>query len=287
MKYVNEQILENDFICAHVLPRCGGKILRLVDKRFGFDWLWRNPHLAVREPVYGDSYSEGLDSGGWDEVIPSVAPCQLPGGHVIPDHGEAVQSAWRVLHASDDLLCMSVSGRSLDFCLERSLQLRGRDLVFDYHLKSEAASAFPWLWCAHPLLPFGPEIELLVACDFEVGFAMGAAKSLVGRRVSWPSLPSRNLAWAAKLFSAFRATNEITARHASGARLRFSWESASIPYLALWINNGAWSGTGSPAYFNVGIEPTMLPVDDLSEASNPPYLEPGGGVSWSLTLSFN
>ncbi len=55
--------------------------------------------------------------------------------------------------------------------------------------------------------------------------------------------------------------------------------------VGVWINNGAWSGCESEPYFNIGIEPAMLPVDDLSKADNPPVLHPGQVVEWFLNVS--
>jgi hypothetical protein len=284
---MREELLENDFVQLRVLPDCGGKLLSLVEKRQGYDWLWKNPQLAVREPRYGESFVEQLDSGGWDEICPSVDPCVLPTGVSIPDHGDAVHLPWEVLSRSINELSMRVQGRSLPFCLKRSLCLCGRELRCEYTLCNVGQQAFPWLWCAHPLLAFGPEVDLEVACEFDVGYAMGAAEPFFGKRVTWPDLPPRDTAWAAKLFSEREAVGEVTARNLSGATLRFAWQPSEIPYLGLWVNNGAWSGAGTAPYYNLGVEPGMLPLDDLSKAADAPILEAGVEFSWGLSVVVN
>ena len=41
---------------------------------------------------------------------------------------------------------------------------------------------------------------------------------------------------------------------------------AHIPYIGLWLNYGAWSGVYTERYYNVGVELTTSPHDDLSDA---------------------
>ena len=73
----------------------------------------------------------------------------------------------------------------------------------------------------------------------------------------------------------------------NGASLGLSWNPSEIPYLGLWVNNGGWSGCGSEPYFNLGIEPATLPIDNLTNAENPPVLQPGETRCWSLEVTLN
>jgi hypothetical protein len=73
----------------------------------------------------------------------------------------------------------------------------------------------------------------------------------------------------------------------NGASLGLSWNPSEIPYLGLWVNNGGWSGCGSEPYFNLGIEPATLPIDNLTAADNPPILQPGETRCWCLEVTLN
>jgi len=53
------------------------------------------------------------------------------------------------------------------------------------------------------------------------------------------------------------------------------------------VNNGGWSGCGSEPYFNLGIEPATLPIDNLTAADNPPILQPGETRCWCLEVTLN
>lgn len=281
-------IIESDYALLEILPEYGGKITRLFDKVHSHEWLWRNPHLDLRQPLYGESYIEALDFGGWDEIFPSVAPCQLElGGNLIelPDHGDLVQLPWSAQLDSQSLE-MAVRGRCFDFQFTRRIELKGPVVSLSYGVKNLGEFAFPWLWCAHPLVPMSDELSVETDACFSVLYAGGGAQGLVGARVHWSDLPSGETHWAAKLFSDKGAVSDLRLRHRSGASLTFSWDPNEIPYLGLWANRGSWSGCGSLPYYNLGIEPAMLPVDNLSLAENALMLDTNESQQWSLSLTF-
>lgn len=282
-------LLENEWVRLEFLPEHGGKIASLFDKAHGHEWLWSNPHLPLRTPGYAESYVEFLDSGGWDEILPSVDPCllELEGRQVrVPDHGDLVRLPWSVRRDADAVE-MSVQGRCLDFEFTRRVELKGPELRCFYRVTNPSGCAFPWLWCAHPLVPFDRELTVETDATFIVSDASGEARSLCGRRVGWQDLPVGSGRWAAKLFSERRKVSGIRLRRGSGPILDFAWDVEEIPYLALWANHGGWSGCGSAPYFNLGVEPAMLPFDSLAEASDPPILEPGQHHEWSIRVHIN
>jgi len=282
--------ISNPSLSLEALPTAGGKISSLFDRARGEEWLWTNPWLHVREPAYGESYVGSLDFGGWDEIFPSVDPCRIatPSGEAwVPDHGDLVQLPWCVVSSGPEHWEMEVEGKSLPFLFRRRVVLEGRGIQFHYSVENRAAFAFPWLWCAHPLVPLDAGLSLEAGADFQVLSAYSAASELKGRRVSWNELPPRTERWAAKLFSEMGAVSQVRIRKGTGASLDLSWNPSEIPYLGLWVNNGGWSGCGSEPYFNLGIEPSTLPVDNLANAENPPVLQPGETRRWTLNVTLN
>ncbi len=265
-------------------PEQGGKCRSLRDRRTGREWLWRNPHLPEAPIGYGDSYIQKLDTGGWDEIFPSVSPCHLDGLGTVPDHGDLVRLPWTVDCASKTRIEMSVAGRCFPFKFKRVLSLQGAEILCEYSLTNLGDKPFPWLWCAHPLLPFAADLKLEVAGPLDVAYAMGAAQPLAGRTITYEELSKLRDPWAVKLFSREHSVSEVTVRHSDGAGLRLSWDRHVIPYLGLWLNYGAWSGGESAPYYNIGIEPTTLPIDDLSAVGNAPVLEPKQTMHWQLRV---
>jgi galactose mutarotase-like enzyme len=282
--------LVNESLSLEILPSVGGKISSLVDKSSGQEWLWTNPWLSTRHPVYGESYVGSLDFGGWDEIFPSVDPCRIPtpgGEAMVPDHGDLVQMPWRIVSSGAGHVEMEVEGRSLPFLFRRRLELDGARIRLHYTLENLADFAFPWLWCAHPLLPLDADLSLEAGAPFQVLYASGAATGLQGRKVTWNKLPARSERWAAKLFSEKGAVSRVRVSKGNGASLALEWNSSDIPYLGLWVNNGGWSGCGSEPYFNLGIEPATLPIDNLAAAETPPLLQPLETRHWNLNVLLN
>lgn len=280
--------LENAAVRVVVSPRCGGKLTSLFDKRTQTEWLWFNPQLPVREAQYGESYVERLDSGGWDEIFPSVQPCRarLADGDEagVPDHGDLVQLPWEVLEAGSEHLDMACRGRCLPFDFYRRMQLSGGEMRIDYRVKNTGRVAYPWIWCTHPLLPLDAIASVEVDADFKVLGGESGGVGLIGSTLRWDQLPPASASWAVKLFSAPRATDTIRVRHKNGASLRLGWDVEENPYLALWVNNGGWAGTGGEPYFNLGVEPTNAPDDDLTACKKPPVLKAGETAEWSLAV---
>ncbi len=282
-------VLENNHMRVAFLPAHGGKISSLFDKKHAHEWLWCNPQLSLRPPQYGESYVKGLDFGGWDEIFPSVDPCRIAMDESemdIPDHGDLVQLPWSIRQEGHSVE-MSVRGRCCNFQFTRRVELEGPELRFSYRVENLNGVTFPWLWCAHPLVSFNKGLTVETDAQFLVVYASGAAETLNKKWIIWNDLPPRTEPWAAKLFSEKGKTSGIRLRHDSGAALAFAWDAQEIPYLGLWANHGNWSGCGCAPYFNLGVEPAFLPVDNLREAVEPRHLHPYASCKWSLCLRVN
>jgi len=286
--------VENIHLRLTVDPASGGKITGLQHVPTGRQWLWANPHLEQKPGVYAASYVESLDSGGWDEIFPSVTPCRI-GSLEIPDHGDLVSLPWEVLDTSPLSLEMAVTTRFSPCRFTRVLRLEGRTLKVEYRLENLGTESIPYLWCAHPLISIEPGMTIALPEGLPMRTNGGAAF----RWPHAPELPPLDIIqdpcspgfepFAAKLFTAGGSVSEITLTTADGRdQLRVSWNTEHAPFLGLWLNCGAWSGCGSAPYFNLGIEPATAPFDSLEDAIlNGGYrlIGPGACVAWSLDLT--
>jgi galactose mutarotase-like enzyme len=292
-------LLENDHLSIRVLAEAGGKILSLRGVPDGRDWLWQNPHLPVAAAVYGASYVETMDSGGWDEVFPSVLADEI-GGLSIPDHGDLVGLPWQVVEHSPDRLVMEVRTRFAPCLFRRAMLLIGDRLEIHYKVRNEGALTVPYLWCAHPLIALEPGMRLLIPNGVRMSLAGGVGFAPL-EKFDWPHLPGAGAVdvipdpgaqgfqpLAVKMFTAPGTVGRVALeRPSDGGMLEFEWNPAEIPHLGLWMNLGAWSGCGSLPYFNLGIEPSTAPVDRLGDACDQGSvrrLEPGAEASWTLSV---
>ena len=194
--------LENERMRVSLLPEAGGKIAELIDRRSGRNWLWQNPHLPMRRPVYGSDYGRELDSGGWDEILFSTSPCEvgLSDGtqHRIPDHGDLVGQMWQVeesaaLESGHAVCDLTRTGRVFDFRWLRVAILDAERplLTLKYSLENTGISPWPWAWCAHPLIAVerGMRIELPTDQEFRVADSQQLNLSQPSSGFAWPKLP--------------------------------------------------------------------------------------------------
>lgn len=295
------------------MPQLGGKICQIVDLGTGRDWLWKNPHIALRHPLPGMDYDRDLDSGGWDEILFSVKPCtlDLPGGQAlsIGDHGSAVDRPWCSIetgvNAASEALCeLLAEGQSPHFKLKRRIVLDAElpRLGFEYRLTNTGPIAWPWLWCAHPLFAIENDMHIELQEGQQIRLLQNNATDPAINQ-QWPKLvlgegKNINLAgifeastepetFCQKLF--VRSAKEVSLCTANGKeRFSMMYDPGNLPWLGLWINKNAWSGCGSKPYLNLGLEPATSPHDllcDAVEQGHADVLQPGESRDWSLSIS--
>ncbi|MGE4285333.1 MAG: hypothetical protein AB7F23_01820 [Phycisphaerae bacterium] len=289
--------LENPYMSIELLPEFGAKLYSLRSKSSGRQWLWHNDRLPLAIPAYGDCYNTKLDSGGWDEIFPSVEPCELflEGKRVsVPDHGELVSQQAEILALRDDSISTRICGKCADYTFERRLTLDGKTLKINYKVANRGDFPLPFIWSAHPLLRLDDDIRFVVNEDIELeaGAVFGDAPFVAGKRfgaVEFESVFSTSgvPAFAAKLFSKQGSWKWIAAVSSEAEEaLVFHSYGAADGYLALWYNNFGWSGPGySVGYRNVGIEPCSSPFDSLEravETGNAPFVRQGDSAEWGL-----
>jgi hypothetical protein len=102
--------LDNGAVRAVVLPEIGGKMISLMRVASGREFLLLPPLHAPHpypRPLYGDLF-EKHGTNGFDECLPTIAPCKYPGngpaGDPLPDHGELWSVPWSRQALDDELL---------------------------------------------------------------------------------------------------------------------------------------------------------------------------------------
>jgi hypothetical protein len=264
-----------------IVPALGGKIASL--QLLGREWLWTNDTMEPRAPVYGSSYVETADTGGYDECFPTVAPCQLPsgvagfGGVSLPDHGELwAQGAVQVTPVG-------------------AVALR-------YEVSNNGDAPLPFIWSAHPLFPLTPatRLDLPDGARVRVYSQHGDALRGMASEFRWPhvrlekriadlSIPD-TLArhYACKLFLDMPADGSMVAIEEGDLRLEAVFEARQVPNIGLWLNKRQWTPfpRGKP-YLNLGLEPCIGAADALTDALGEwhaaHWLSPGETRSWGLT----
>ena len=84
--------LENDIIKAEILPDDGGRLVSLVDKSSGREYIWTNPRTKNLLRTYGANY-DNLSAGGIEEAFPTGYP-DNHNGDELPFFGEIWSVGW-------------------------------------------------------------------------------------------------------------------------------------------------------------------------------------------------
>lgn len=309
--------LQNDCVDLAIAPAVGGKIVEMVDRRSGQNWLWRNPHIPLSTSGRDADFSRDQDSGGWDEVLLSIKPGKIRSAshqfRSVPDHGDLVGCEWSVeklrVTAAGDVVCdMTALGTAAPYRFRRRIRLRNGEPVveLDYSLINDGDDPLPCYWCAHALLAVESDARIALQGDLPLRVEDNATRKLLdgGIAQQWPHLQlkdggsvdlSRSFAvngaqrlFVSKIFVRSPATGIASVLVGdSGAQLTFRYDPIELPWLGLWINNRAWSGCGSEPYRNLGFEPATTPYDCVNQAienNAVPWLEAGGKRHWWLSV---
>ena len=310
---------QNPWLSFGLTPALGGKITDLVSRPSGRSWLWRNPRLPQRTPAPGRSYIHDFDTGGWDEVFPTIGLCASPEGiwtgANLTHHGELWCRPGTVeerLDAGQENgrgavgLRLSLEDPALPVHIEKEVWLASEDGAFEfrYLVHNRAAVEVPYIWCSHPLfeveagmrlrLPEGTRMRC-EACRGLRDLAPGApVEGLELSRADGAAIDLRAPAdgpdgWAAKLFTERLPEGWVEWQAPDGERLRMEFDPEVLPHLGLWLNLGGWTGTPGEPYRNIGIEPGTSPFDSLftAEASGTARtIQPGEEQRWSIRCRF-
>lgn len=308
--------LESARLRAITVPGMGAKIVSIYDKTGHHEWL-RGPAGDRREPCsyrpfqpvcYGASFVD-QDMSGWDEMFPTINACEYPGegpyaGVSLPDHGEVWALPWEIVQAGGEALTLRVCGRALPYQLTRTMSLAdAQSLRLDYTVVNTGDAPLAGLWAAHPQFAVTAATEIRLPPTVEKVIAVGppSGRIEIGAHLDWPLaitsdtpdeqrirldrvssaavkrsrkvyvLPDQRVSWA------------MLVETGSSHWLRMDWDSAQVPYLGIWADEGHYNPAPT-----IALEPSTGFYDGLALAwdnRRVPILPPGEKSEWSLTVS--
>ncbi len=298
-------VLENDTIRTVIVPDLGAKLVSLMDKRTQLEWLVDPGGRPFKKAPYGASFVE-QDMSGWDEMFPTIVACDYPApgekyGAPLPDHGEVWSLSWQLEPAHSDGLKFSVKGKALPYRLTRTLSYSAADtLQMQYELENLGRESLPYMWAAHPqfVCSHGAKIVLppqaKAVCNTlpaewgwgepETRFDWPEAVSVDGQRVRIDHIGPASLNRARKFF-VVPETPVCWAgliRQPAKDWLRLDWDSNLVPYLGVWVDEGAINHEAV-----VALEPITGFYDSLAiawEKKLISMIEPGQINSWTLSV---
>ena len=274
--------LESGSLRATFLPYDGGKMASLIRLSDEKELLAVREGDAYRPLTYDGSYVDA-ECSGFDDMFPTIDP-YVYDGISYPDHGEVCRIPHFASVEGDTFVLRSAS-RRFPFRYEKRVSAEGDSLLLSYRYVNDGSKALPFLWAGHVMLrgEDGMRLSTPFSADApkKTVFAPeGTDASLLPCDRLSGFVPSTGAAYK------FYYTEPIpegsfSILYENGARLSFSYDKEKLPYLGVWLNNGAFQNL-----YTLTPEPSTVPFDVPAKGDcRGPVLPPHGEFSFTLRIT--
>lgn len=261
--------LESDWLRVDVAPTIGGRIVSVVEKRGGHEFLWRNKQLKLRREVIGAEYDPNF-YGGVDELLPNDIPEKIDDVDCT-DHGElwTTPLAWEIKEQA--LILHGKLARS-GLVYERRMSLRPDTphLDFSYRISNPASQPRHFLWKLHAALAVQPGDRIVCPARKAqvVDLAWSRFKTLAP--FGWPKIeghsadviPARDGTMDFFYLFDLKSGEIGWQRPNTGLKFNYKFDLKIFPFAWLFASYGGFNG-----HYTVVLEPcTAMPIS-VNEAA--------------------
>jgi hypothetical protein len=281
--------LESAYLRVDVAPSIGGRVISLVDKKSGHEFLWRNQGLRLELKPVGSEYDPNF-YGGIDELLPNDLAESINGVDC-PDHGE-LWTTPLTAEVSDDALVLRGRLSKFGLAYEREMRLRSDSpwLDFKHRIANTTNESRQFLWKLHAALSVqaGDVIDCLARQAQIVDPAWSRFKSTTP--FAWPNfegrpanvIPPRD--GTMDFFYLFDLTGGemFWLRPGAGLKFGYKFDTRVFPYAWLFASYGRFLG-----HYTIILEPcTAMPMSVNAAAGKHQCsrLDPGQMLETGVSL---
>ena len=281
--------LESDHLQIGIAPSVGGRVVSLIHKPTGHEFLWRNRALPLQRLPAGSDYDPNF-FGGIDELLPNDIPEEIDGIRC-PDHGELWTTELEAEGASNRL---TLRGTLPAFGLryEREMVLRpdAPRLDIRYRLSNPTAQSRHFLWKLHAALNVAPGD--CVDCPAGKGQVVDMAWSRFQTLApfDWPHIQGQDAhvipppEGTVDFFYLFELAEGRLGwrRPSTGLTFTYQFDLAVFPYAWLFASYGGFNG-----HYTVIVEPcTAMPisVNEAAAKGHCSRLQPGASLATAVSI---
>ncbi|OCT15393.1 hypothetical protein A8709_15035 [Paenibacillus pectinilyticus] len=260
--------MESEQIRIETIPELGGKIVSIVYKPTGKEWLLDSGHRRLRTPVYGSTFTD-WDMSGWDECFPTINTCPsfVNDGVHLPDHGELWALPWENT-VEEEAVVSSVRSPHLPYQFTRRITFASAERVrLDYRVDNRGDQPLPFLWVPHPQFAVSEPTRILLPTFTEGMLCVYGGLTLKqGESYDWDGV-SRLSPVVNGDGQKFYYQGEVPTGWSglygeeSGNYLIVSVPPEKVPYLGVWIDRGMFNDRVTCA-----LEPSIGYYDSLERA---------------------
>jgi hypothetical protein len=258
MTFVNDQLrrdgvplirLESDFLCVDVAPSVGGRVVSLVEKSGGNEFLWSNPALKLAASPSGSEYDPNF-YGGIDELLPNDIP-EVVNGIPCPDHGEL----WTLPLACEhdrERIRLAVDLPLFGLRYEREMRLRDNGPWLDctYRIANLSAETRAFLWKLHAALQIDAGDRIDCSARRAQAVDLNWSRYRARQPFDWPFIEGQNAAvvpaadGTVDFFYLFdlRAGQIALRRPKRGLVFSYHFGRSIFPYVWLFASYGGFAG---------------------------------------------
>jgi hypothetical protein len=281
--------LESAHLQVDIAPGVGGRVIRLIDKSSGYDFLWRNTSLPLELKSSGSEYDPNF-YGGIDELLPNDIPETIDGVDC-PDHGE-LWTTPLTPEVSDDRLTLRGQLPKFGLAYEREMRLQTDApwLDFRYRISNTTTQPRRFLWKLHAALAVQPGD--VIECPARRARIVDPAWSRfkTAAPFEWPNIEGRaaNIVpprdGTMDFFYLYDlATGEVFWRTpATGLKFGYRFNPEVFPYCWLFASYGGFLG-----HYTIVLEPcTAMPlsVNEAAAQQQCSRLAPGQTLEATVSL---
>jgi len=280
---------ESDTLRVDVAPGVGGRVVSLLDKSSGHEFLWRNHALQLERLTPGSEYDPNF-YGGIDELLPNDIIEEIDGVSC-PDHGEL----WTMpLDSRSDGARLKLEGtlRRCGLRYEREMALRADGPFLDLAYRTSNPTLQPrrFLWKLHAALAV--EAGDVIECPASRAQVVDTnySRFSMSSPFDWPHIEGRSANvippadGTMDFFYLFDLREGRMAWRRPSARLEFAYyfDTRVFPFAWLFASYGGFLG-----HYTTILEPcTTMPlsVNEAALKKQCSVLQPGEAIETVVTI---
>jgi len=277
--------IENENLRALFLLSQGCKLASLVCKKTDREILVQSDGKKYRKMAYSGKYTDA-ECSGFDDMFPTIDEWTYLNhpwkGAVMPDHGEVCGLPWNSeIVESGSCLHGWVYGVRFPYRLDKWIRLSsGSELTIKYEATNLSPFDMDFIWAGHIMIAAEPGAQIVLPYnDGAVGICVFSANenfAKPGDILHWPVHWSANSEMVDISRTQIFSTNGNTYKYyfkekmpqgrcgyayTDGTTLIINTSKETVPYLGIWINEGAFKG-----YQNIALEPCTGTFDNPCHA---------------------
>lgn len=253
----------------------------------GFEYLAQAAGLHYRRLTETGDYVAS-ECSAFDDMFPTIDPYVADygafAGIPYPDHGEVCRLPCEVA-ITDQAVTFTCRSRLFRTVFSKTVFEDNGALAIGYRIHNAYDEPFPYLWAAHCMLA-GEEGACVITSypdDAPIRMMFGSQEFPNWKRDALGAYDPVNGSTYKFYYTEPAQRGEVAYRYRStGRTLRFCYDENKIPWLGVWMNNGAFKGM-----YNVALEMATAPYDSPTEAMRYGacrYLPPKGEESFTLRI---